>query len=183
MRFNRAFVIVAVTALTALAVGCHRLNGGGWIDGLYGGKAHFGFQARCEERIDADGWYEAAFFVGQFQFMDKSAGVRFHGEIQVDKILFDPEFPVSCEEVGAAVVAELGNYAEFSGECRSQPGKVPGIFTVAIEDLEGQVGWDRNDTISIETDCTPDGEWYANSGQLKGGNLSFAKHKAGGEEE
>ena len=179
MRMNRVFIVAVVCALTLIAVGCHKVVGGGWIDGLNGGKAHFGFQAMCEEGTDADGWPYAAFFVGQFQFQDKSAGVRFHGDIQhYNTVVGFPGDELDCEEIGAVVMAQLGHYAEIWGECRTQPGGVPGEFLVTLEDLEGEVGWDRNDTITIETNCTPDGEWYANGGTLKGGNISFPGHKS-----
>ena len=182
MRTTRAFVLTALCVLIVAVAGCHKVVGGGWIDGLYGGKAHFGFQAQCEEFMDDDGWYNAGFFTGQVQFQDKSAGVRWHGEFEIANIVFSPD-PLTCEEVGAAVVSELGNYAEMHGECRTQPGNVAGEFSVIVEDLEGEVGWDRSDTIHVITDCTPDGSVYEHSGQLRGGNISFPGHKNKGGEE
>lgn len=60
-----------------LITGCHILGGGGWLPGLNGGKAHFGFEAHC---VQEDGF--SLFYEGDFQYSDRSAGVRFHGTFE-----------------------------------------------------------------------------------------------------
>jgi len=173
---RKTWVIAPLIALVVIVAGCHKVVGGGWIDGLFGGKAHFAFQAQCEDYLGEDGWYYADFFTGELQFMDRSAGVRFHGDITVAGSIFSPD-PVTCEELGAALVQDFGEGAIFFGDCRSQPGNEPGTFSVTVENHEGGKGWMRADFISVETDCTPDGELYYNEGVIQGGNISLPGFK------
>ena len=168
---RKSIVIAALCALAVIAAGCHKVVGGGWFDGLNGGKAHFAFQAQCEEYQGEDGWYYADFFTGQIQFKDASAGVRFHGEIQFAGGFFSPD-PISCKEAGEVLMNDLGEGGIFVGECRTQPGGMEGSFFVTVESHEGGKGWMREDFISVETDCTPDGEVYYNEGVVRGGNVS-----------
>lgn len=167
MNFKR-LTILGIVTLTIMAAGCHWIGGGGWLDGLNGGKAHFGFEAECHEE---DGTYY--FHQGDFQYMDKSAGVRFHGEIQWTLGIFG--FEGSCAELTAelAEISEGGwnnSVAELSGECRTQPKGHTGTFTVYVED-NGTPGM-AGDYIEISTTgCGADGGDYSHSGYLGGGNI------------
>ena len=153
---------IAMISIVFIVAACHKFTGGGWIDGLNGGKAHFGFTAQCE---DLDPGVAVR---GQMQFNDKSAGVRFHGEFE-NYYLTDYE---SCD----AVVADWSgneNGIDIVGSCWTQPGKTEGSFEV--------VAFDNNadgtpDTMELYTTCTPDGEWYGNWGELHGGNITAHTH-------
>lgn len=172
----KKFLVAATVATLLLLAGCHILGGGGWFPGLNGGKAHFGFQAQCYEEFDDDIQENMYLFHrGNFQYMDKSAGVRFHGEIEATFGIFG--FEGSCDDL----VASIGSpeeliTAQFSGTCRSQPGKHEGVFTVYVEDN----GTPRmaGDYIEITTEgCGADGGDYAHSGTLSGGNIWVGDHR------
>ena len=167
--FNKKVFVVAMVGSLLLMAGCHLLGGGGWLPGLNGGKAHFGFDAECYEEEDI-----YLFHRGDFQFMDKKAGVRFHGEIEASIGIFG--FEGGCDELAVAVfLPEELVTAQFSGTCRTQPGKHVGFFTVYVED-NGTPGM-AGDYIEITTEgCGADGGDYAHSGILGGGNIWFDDH-------
>lgn len=161
--------IILVTALTLLLVGCHKLVGGGWFYGLDGEKVHFAFQAKCVEDSDVFGNVYDAYHEGQFQYMDKENGVKFHGDINArvgvggDNNCDSP--PTSLPE----------NFGEVIGECRTQPGGRIGTFTAYFED-NGRIGPNVGDFIRVNTTCTADGSVYENQGYLGGGNISSLGH-------
>ena len=173
--FIKNIVVATIVAILLLLAGCHILGGGGWLPGLNGGKAHFGFSAECYEEFDPDIQENIYLFHrGDFQYMDKSAGVRFHGEIEASFGIFG--FEGGCDELVAAIGTpeELAT-AQFSGTCRSQPKKHEGVFTVYVED-NGKPGM-TGDYIEITTEgCGADGGDYFHSGTLGGGNIWFEDH-------
>jgi len=85
---------VLLVAFAATIVGCHKVTGGGWIAGLNGGKATFGFEGQCRETV-LDVGVEAPAFVfyeGQFQYRERGANVSIHGDVIADH-RYDPELP------------------------------------------------------------------------------------------
>ncbi len=173
--FIKRIVMASMAGAVLIMAGCHLLGGGGWLPGLYGGKAHFGFRAECYEEYDPDIQEDIYLFHrGEFEYMDKSAGVRFHGEIEASFGIFG--FEGSCAELVAAVGSpEDLVKAQFSGTCRTQPGKYEGTFTVYVED-NGTPGM-AGDYIEISTEgCGADGGDYAHAGTLGGGNIWFDDH-------
>jgi hypothetical protein len=168
MRGRSALRLVAFFgAIMLVASGCHRMTGGGWIESAVPGKkAHFGFQVRCIETENEDGTTTAAFHVGQLQYVDAAAGVRLHGDAEVNAVVTGPD--VTCEDPG---VPFDGSF-EILGTYRPQPRGATGDFLVVITDA-GEPG--RNDdTFSIElTGGTYDG--YTNSGTLGGGNIQITE--------
>jgi len=167
MIMKKAIFAITVAAILIVS-GCHILGGGGWFPGLNGGKAQFGFEAECYEEDDSTFFYR-----GDFQFSDKSAGVRFHGDLEWGLAIFGGG---SCEEVvGTGFPEEDWNAAEFSGTCRSQPEGYEGTFRVYVED-NGTPGM-AGDYIEVSTTgCGEDGGDYEHAGILGGGNIWFAEH-------
>ena len=167
--------IALLSAVILTIAGCHHFTGGGWFPGLYGGKAHFGFQMKCADTGEAGPTFPYVFWDGQMQFMDKSAGVRFHGDFIFTVAVSGP---ASCEEA-AEFLADLGGTLyeaqTILGTCRTQPGKVPGTFEMTLID-DGKPGAGAEDFISISTTCTADGSFYTHSGTLGGGNISSIGH-------
>ncbi|MEJ2257912.1 MAG: post-COAP-1 domain-containing protein [Woeseiaceae bacterium] len=159
-------ILALLVGIILISAGCHLLGGGGWLPGLYGGKAHFGFSAECYEE---DGEY--LFHRGEFQYMDKSAGVRFHGEFEALNGVFGWEG--TCAELTAALVENEiiePNVVELSGTCRTQPKGYEGTFTVLVED-NGQPGI-AGDYLEVSTEgCGEDGGDYAHAEMLGGGNI------------
>ena len=170
---SRKVMLATMFGLIILTAACHHLVGGGWFYGLGGEKVHFGFNARCIE----DGLDDVfdIFYEGQFQYMDKANGVRFHGDINwyIGVATIGDEEADTCE-AHAALGGPL-NVGEFSGECRRQPGNVLGDFTVYVED-NGIPGPTTGDFISVTSTCTADGSEYHNEGVLGGGNISSVDH-------
>jgi hypothetical protein len=166
---KRMILITAIFGMVVIS-GCHWLGGGGWLPGKNGGKAHFGFEAYC---VEDEGVYW--FHEGEFQYMDKSAGIRFHGTFQW--FLGDSNGYDSCEEAAAAGNSpeELSTALIF-GTCVTQPGKHEGSFNIIVEDngTPGLVG----DYIEVNTQgCGEDGGDYSHSGTLGGGNIWFDDHE------
>jgi hypothetical protein len=160
-------VLCAAAVMTVAISGCHILGGGGWLPGLYGGKAHFGFEAHCVQVDDLSLFYE-----GDFQYSDRSAGVRFHGAFELNAGIGGG---TSCEQVVVDVFPDELSIAELSGTCWSQPDKHQGTFTVYVED-NGTPGM-AGDYIEITAiGCGPDGGDYAHAGTLGGGNIWFEDH-------
>lgn len=167
---SRKLVLATITVLTVIAAGCHLLGGGGWLPGLYGGKANFGFTAECYEE---DGMY--LFHRGEFQYMDKSAGVRFHGDIEAS--LGVSGFEGSCAELSVLVGNDLGSpyAAQLYGTCRTQPQGYVGTFEVYVED-NGTPGM-AGDYIEVRTyGCGEEGGDYEHTAFLGGGNIWFEEH-------
>lgn len=175
---TKLFVTSFVTAVVILIAGCHHFIGGGWFPGLFGGKAHFGFQMKCRETGEAGPDFPWVFWDGQMQFMDKSADVRFHGEF-VWVVAVADDVAANCEEAAEYLVGEFGGSLyeaqSISGECRTQPGNVPGTFSMNLIDY-GTPGATAGDYISVSTDCTPDGSLYSHFGTLGGGNIMSVGH-------
>jgi hypothetical protein len=144
-----------ITVLLLLAA-CHKFTGGGWIDGMNGGKATFSFVAQCE---DTD---EGVVVLGDFQFNDISARVRFHGEFEY----YYDGVVESCHHLADS----LPDQAQLVGTCKTQPGNVEGQFNLIVSDVNG---W--TDYINVITNCTPDGTEYSNGGELRGGNITAHK--------
>lgn len=172
---SRKLVLASLMiVLTVIAAGCHLLGGGGWLPGLYGGKAHFGFNAECYEEDDM-----YLFHRGEFQYMDKSVGVRFHGDFEAS--LGVVGFEGSCAELSVLVGNELVDFggspyaAQLSGTCRTQPQGHVGTFEVYVED-NGTPGM-AGDYIEVRTfGCGEDGGDYEHAAVLGGGNIWFEEH-------
>ena len=165
MNIKKIMIVVLAGALLTVA-GCHLLGGGGWFPGLNGGKAHFGFNAECYE--DDDGY---VFHGGEFQYMDKSAGVRFHGEFEALNTVYGWEG--TCAELTEQLVDMdiiAPNVVELAGTCRTQPKGHVGTFTVYVED-NGKRGL-AGDYIEVTTEgCGKQGGDYSHAALLKGGNI------------
>ena len=178
----RGAVLLLIGATLAIS-GCHKIAGGGWFGGLYGGIATFGFQGQCV-RQDLGGGEMNWSYEGQFQFSDRSAGVRFHGDIE-------PFIASSAQNTTCAEDAEASgdplNEALFVGQCVSQPGGATGSFSVYVID-NGTPDVPDDDYIEVNTPsilsifnpnakaCTADGLAYSNAGTLGGGNFTSLGH-------
>jgi len=200
-------IAVALAGVIVVIAGCHKVTGGGWIAGVNGGKATFGFQAQCKTEESTPGETDFLFYEGQFQYQDPGANVRFHGDVNTNQsFLGFGALASSCEELvdlGAQYGATI-NEAEFTGECVSRPGGAKGTFKVTVVD-RGKPGPDAGDEISVATPnyisfpifdeewnqigeeilpigapCTEDGQAYSNSGLLGGGNIVMPGHKDAG---
>jgi hypothetical protein len=154
---SAARLACALAGAIIVIAGCHKVTGGGWITGVNGGKATFGFQAQCKPGEPSDFGPALDFFVGQFQYHDKGAKVSFHGDVIANN--FALGFPGSCRDLGeliaenAEVLEQFGfstKEAEFTGECVSRPGDVQGTFKVVIVD-NGKPGPDPSDEITVAT--------------------------------
>lgn len=148
---------LALLGLTVVIVGCHKVAGGGWLAGVNGGKATFGFQGQCRAgttELDFGGGpitvTELAFYEGQFQYHDNGANVSFHGDISPNN--FALGFPGTCDELVAwmAENAIATNESSFAGECVSRPGAVAGTFKVTVVD-HGKPGPGAGDEITVTT--------------------------------
>ena len=170
--------ITLLCSTILFVTGCHFFIGGGWFPGLFGGKAHFGFNMKCAETGEAGAQFPFVFWDGDMQFMDRSAGVRFHGDF-VGVVGVGGSGPSSCKEAAVLGFGIFGTQfeAEFiSGDCRTQPGNVPGFFDMTLED-NGTPGFSAGDFISVFTNCTADGSVYNHSGTLGGGNIKSVDHR------
>ena len=96
---------VAAAAMLVCIAGCHKVTGGGWIAGVNGGKATFGFQAQCVD--DADG--DPSQYEGQFQYNDRGAGVRFHGNVNANMTYVGAPEDWSCSDIVELVYANQLN--------------------------------------------------------------------------
>ena len=67
--YSNKLILTFLFGIVIIAAGCKTLVGGGWINGLEGGKANFGFTIKC---VDTDLGPKAK---GQLQYSDKSVGV------------------------------------------------------------------------------------------------------------
>jgi len=193
---SAARLACALAGAIVIIAGCHKVTGGGWIAGVNGGKATFGFQAQCRSgtaELDFGGGPitlpELSFYEGQFQYHDKSANVSFHGKTTPDNFLLG--FPGSCDELVAEMNANgiATNATSFSGECVTRPGGVAGTFAITVVD-NGKPGLGAGDEITVTTPrlnflnepigapCTADGQPYSNSGLLGGGNIAMPGHKS-----
>jgi len=151
------YLLGLMVAMPLLLAACHKFTGGGWIDGLNGGKANIGFTAQCEDTE------EGVVVLGQLQYNDKSAGVRFHGEFE-----YYDGFVESCHHLDDS----LPYQATLAGSCKTQPGNVEGVFNMLVSDFDAD---GLPDNIFLNTDCTPDGVGYVHSGDLRGGNITSHK--------
>lgn len=164
----------AVIGITVAIVGCHKVTGGGWIDGVNGGKATFGFQAQC---VNEDGY---RFYRGQFQYNDLGAGVKVHTELLRVGFFGISDTAESCENAADIVgsLAGVTNQAQLVGSCTGPTGE-EGLVWIFVTD-EGVPGSIKGDSIFVDIDavCTTDGQPYSNSGIIRGGNLIVHEHKA-----
>jgi len=196
-----AAVLIGITVALS---GCNKVTGGGWIAGVNGGKANFGFQAQCQEGTVDFGFGEMLtqdFYEGQFQYRDNSAYVGFHGDINIAASAIG--FDGTCADL-VDFFHENGdpaNWSDFSGECVSHSGGVQGTFRVMVVD-NGKAGPDSADEITVTTPnffeepifddegeflgfevvalgvpCTDNGQPYSNSGMLGGGNIAMPGQK------
>ena len=154
---SNKYLLGLMVAMPLLLAACHKFTGGGWIDGLYGGKANIGFTAQCEDTE------EGVVVLGQLQYNDKSAGVRFHGEFE-----YYDGFVESC-----LYHDELPDQATLAGSCKTRPGNVEGEFSILVSDFDAD---GLPDNIFLYTNCTPDGVLYVHSGDLRGGNITSHKN-------
>lgn len=179
--FARAGKAGIVCAFIFLA-GCHELTGGGWIPGANGGKANFGFVAKCADSIDPDFGDLPYFYEGQFQYQDRLAGVRFHAAMEgsLGFIGFG-----NCDDVGD--LGEADPEFTISGACESRPGKVGGSFMVTFLDDGGAAGAMAGRKMIVQTPnpfippeftapCADNGLPYYNEGYIGGGTLKSHGH-------
>lgn len=148
-----ARLAVISMGVAAAVVGCHKVAGGGWLAGVNGGKATFGFQGQCHEIVLDFGEEVPAFvsYEGQFQYNDRGANVGFHGDVNWDKLVFFPfgNAPDSCKEWASSLPVAIKD-AEFTGECVSRSGGVTGTFKVTVVD-NGKPGPGAGDEITVAT--------------------------------
>ena len=126
---SAARLACALAAAIVIIAGCHKVTGGGWIAGVNGGKATFGFQAQCVD----DEFGDPSQFEGQFQFNDRGAGVRFHGDVNANQTYVGAPEEWSCSDIVELVFPAELNQALFRGECTS-PGGITGTFSVEVTD-------------------------------------------------
>lgn len=75
MKSRSILLIAALAAMVLITPGCEeygKYTGGGWINGLCGGKATFGFQIKAYEDSVS----------GTVQYNDHKVGVKFHGVVE-----------------------------------------------------------------------------------------------------
>ena len=183
---SAARLACALAGAIIVIAGCHKVTGGGWIAGVNGGKATFGFQAQCVD----DEFGDPSQFEGQFQFNDRGAGVRFHGDVNANQTYVGAPEEWSCSDIVELVFPAELNQALFQGECTS-PGGITGTFSVEVTD-NGTPGSMAGDVITVSTPytvvtefgtftfgepCTDDLQPYSNSGVIGGGNLVSHGHK------
>lgn len=178
---NKAVIGGLILLPVILVAGCHKVMGGGWIPGVNGGKATFGFQAQCVIADPAETGEEGPWFhKGQFQFNDHLAGVNFHGDMEPSISVFPSTG--TCEGDGA--LDGIINEGTMSGACVSRPGGVQGSFSVEFVN-NGTPGAGAGDTIIVSTPafgffgtpCTDNGLPYSNGGTVGGGNIVSVGHK------
>lgn len=171
---------IAAAAILVVIAGCHKVTGGGWIEGVNGGKATFAFEGKCV-RVDPfeTGEPESFFYRGQLQFNDRLAGVKVHTEML--RVALFGDTSESCEE-SADFFGSFGSLyqATFGGLCYG-PNREIGFVSVDVVD-EGLRGSFKGDSITISIDgvCTSDGQPYSNSGIIQGGNIVIHAHKDAG---
>jgi hypothetical protein len=166
-------LIVVAFASAFVVTGCDRLTGGGWIQSaavLSGGKASFGFSAKCRNTTVA-GVPTAELYDGQFQFDDRgfNPAVRIHGDIEPNVFGTVPE--QTCRQVASDLHLVRQQLSGFQGTYRTQSAVVPsmnGDFVVTVFDGgEGGVALD-DDEICVEL---AGGLTYFNCGFVQGGNI------------
>lgn len=162
--YRQGFAAVFVVSALLLS-GCHLVSGGGWILSSVDGKATFGFNGHCRLEVISDTlayW----FYEGQFQYMDKGAGVRFHADIAPFWGVFPEGSVVSCKTAASA----LGNSnpAILNGTYRQQPGGGTGGIFINVTDL-GEPGI-NGDRLCVSLTGGPY-HGYSNCGTIQGGNL------------
>jgi hypothetical protein len=154
---------VTLAALAAVVLTGCRLTGGGWMAGADGGRATFGFDLACR-----DGW-----FVGEWTYHDKAAGLNLHGTVTPTSGLWDPfewtESGYPCEDTTAPGSIDLP-LVYTARPCRDVCEE--GHLYVSATDT-GRAGPDKGDYLSIEVFDGP-AAFYENSGVLRGGNLTVA---------
>lgn len=147
METRKLLLIIALATMVVITTGCTVLpgkyTGGGWIPGVEGGKATFGFQMR----------FDGETVTGQVQYNDHGPnGVKFHGV--VDDMVW---------------LTEASGYG--TGTATVTPGGETGTFGIYIADNGEPGAMDPADFIWV-TLTTPSGT-YSNSGNLGGGNIQY----------
>ena len=174
--FARAGKAGIVCAFIFLA-GCHEMTGGGWIPGANGGKANFGFTAKC---VADPNLGDVAFWDGQLQFQDRLAGVRFHAHMDPLVGLIAPGIE-TCEQAGDS---GEGSEIIIDAFCESKPGGVPGRVVITLRNLDGSGDPAAGPQVEVQTPhpfipsdaCTDNGLPYYNAGNLGGGALKSHGH-------
>jgi hypothetical protein len=131
-----------------------------------GGKATFGFTAKCRTRT-IEGTPTAVFYEGQFEFDDHAFNplVRIHGDVEPIEFFNVPGR--TCRDLSREL--DLETLSGFEGTYRTQPQVVPssqGEFAVGVADA-GEPGID-GDEICVSL---AGGIVYLNCGSVRGGNI------------
>jgi hypothetical protein len=167
---NQKLVLAIVAAVTVLVVGCDKLVGGGWIPGLYGGKANFGVIIQCEDTEFGP------VAVGNFQYNDHSAGVRFHGLFDLYTTAMSNEYETCAEAKETAQEYGYGYSIHATGECKTQPNKRSGRFYIQYDSFEHR-DWppEFHHRLRVVTDGCGEigGGQYVNVGFVQGGNINM----------
>lgn len=157
---------LAGLGLAALVLaGCSTFfTGGGWIRGVEGGKATFGFSVKCngpDPEICAPARVNGT-------YGDQSVGVKLKFD---GGIIAGPEFcainPQACDNLPVDLNQCMGGEVFYTSQDKKQPGS--GSLLLIACDL-GEPGRLSGDFLAIDVESGPyDG--YSNEGTIQGGNL------------
>jgi predicted small lipoprotein YifL len=179
-------VMVAVLALAAvLTLGACKATGGGYLppQGLFPGRANFGFNFTCE----VDTAKKRAVVRGTVTYHDDPSpgfpkGVKLHGTVDpffIEDVVIPPDVnptgPITCAEADVSLGLEGLGYARFAGKYRSQdttlPAPIkPGRFQVDVQDMGEPPPSLEGDSFDI---LLTGGEYpaYNRFGFIEGGNI------------
>lgn len=146
---------ILVSWLVASGCAPGHYTGGGWLPSAADPdeKAHLAFNIHAD---DTNGDLKADSWKGQFQYMDRAAGVKFHG------VAIDGGWPESYPSF----------VGYFIGTYEPQPKKAGpgGEFDAYVYDFDGHPEFGDSDYVDI---LVYDGVYagYRNAGFLQGGNI------------
>lgn len=154
--FARKSLLAVLAGSILIVAGCYKVTGGGWIAGVNGGKATFGFEGRCVDENDPFFGAVQTYWKGNFQYNDHSARVRINGELTPSNSLLGA--PVSnCRDVDVkAVEYGLADFVngtepiELTGTCVTKGG-VQGTFQVIFTDSGNPKNSLNGDEILVRT--------------------------------
>lgn len=153
-RTRRPALILGTVALSALLLAGCTMNGGGWMSSNNGAKkATFGFTWQGEE---------ITLPFPPFVFVEPTLAQGFWSDGSVKFRILN----------GGIVGGSMSDPClEGEAEYRSQSRAHPGGGDLSIEFCDwGEPGPSAGDELSIDVESGPY-SWYANSGELRGGNL------------
>src|SRR5262249_48054768 len=134
-------------------------QGGGFLDSAAdnGAKASFGFTVRCDPTTHQ--------LSGQFQYVDKAAGLSIHGTISSAPFC-NPDATPNPLTFGGTYTTQGRQGAACSGSSGS------GGFTATVFHA-GSGAPPKGDTLSMSLTSGPC-TGYANSGPVQGGNIQVS---------